>query len=183
MVSKINKVKTTCGDTMWKSLNWAVISSDKNWRFTINTYSVVPPVLFRTNYYSIEILHGVTAIILTNTYTLTQFSAQAGFTLKYIFQFWILVRSLRLSSIFKECCNIVITQSDFFGSKLKGNIIVNYFRSPFSVAVSLHWHNYAHNPARCSAPQIRNRISSPKNQKQVLPWNSWWSPPPLTTVS
>ena len=26
---------------------------------------VVPPVLFRTNYYSIEILHGVTAIILT----------------------------------------------------------------------------------------------------------------------
>ena len=25
----------------------------------------VPPVLFRTNYYSIEILHGVTAIILT----------------------------------------------------------------------------------------------------------------------
>ena len=27
---------------------------------------VVPPVLFRTNYYSIEILHGVTAIILTD---------------------------------------------------------------------------------------------------------------------
>ena len=29
---------------------------------------VVPPVLFRTNYYSIEILHGVTAIILTYHY-------------------------------------------------------------------------------------------------------------------
>ena len=28
-------------------------------------HQVVPPVLFRTNYYSIEILHGVTAIILT----------------------------------------------------------------------------------------------------------------------
>ena len=29
MVRKISKVKTPCGDTMWKSLNWVVISSEK----------------------------------------------------------------------------------------------------------------------------------------------------------
>ena len=34
------------------------------------TYQYVPPVLFRTNYYSIEIPHGVTAIILTYQYVL-----------------------------------------------------------------------------------------------------------------
>ena len=51
------------------------MSSSHNWTDmrtimrTIRAYwskrRVVPPVLFRTNYYSIEILHGVTAIILT----------------------------------------------------------------------------------------------------------------------
>ena len=35
---------------------------------------VVPPVLFRTNYYSIEILHGVTAIILTYSNNVKIFS-------------------------------------------------------------------------------------------------------------
>ena len=28
--------KTTCGDTMWKSLNWVVISSEKNWRLQLD---------------------------------------------------------------------------------------------------------------------------------------------------
>ena len=32
----LSKVKTTCGDTMWKSLNWVVISSEKNWRLQLN---------------------------------------------------------------------------------------------------------------------------------------------------
>ena len=45
--------KTYCGDTMW-NLNWVVISSKKNWGYNSGT-----------NYYSIEILHGVTAISLT----------------------------------------------------------------------------------------------------------------------
>ena len=36
MVRKITKVKTTCGDTMWKSLNWVVISSEKNWRLQLD---------------------------------------------------------------------------------------------------------------------------------------------------
>ena len=36
MVRKISKVKTTCGDTMWKSLNWVVISSEKNWRLQLD---------------------------------------------------------------------------------------------------------------------------------------------------
>ena len=31
MVRKINKVRITCGDTMWNVLNWVVISSEKNW--------------------------------------------------------------------------------------------------------------------------------------------------------
>ena len=36
MVRKISKVKTTCSDTMWKSLNWVVISSEKNWRLQLD---------------------------------------------------------------------------------------------------------------------------------------------------
>ena len=46
--------KTNCGDTVW-NLNWVVISSKKNWGTTGG----------RTNYYSIEIPHGITAISLT----------------------------------------------------------------------------------------------------------------------
>ena len=36
MVRKISTVKTTCGDTAWKSLNWVVISSEKNWRLQLD---------------------------------------------------------------------------------------------------------------------------------------------------
>ena len=52
-------------------LKWRLIQSGvlQQISWTIRAYwskrRVVPPVLFRTNYYSIEILHGVTAIILT----------------------------------------------------------------------------------------------------------------------
>ena len=43
--------------------HWVVISSKKNWRLQLP--QLYPPVLFRINYYSIEIPHGVTAISLT----------------------------------------------------------------------------------------------------------------------
>ena len=32
LMTIFSKVKTTCGDTIWKSLNWVVNSSEKNWR-------------------------------------------------------------------------------------------------------------------------------------------------------
>ena len=36
MVRKLSKVKATYSDTMWKSLNWVVISSEKNWRLQLD---------------------------------------------------------------------------------------------------------------------------------------------------
>ena len=45
-----------CSDVLW-SIFVRLVS----WK-NINKHRVVPPVLFITNYYSIEILHGVTAI-------------------------------------------------------------------------------------------------------------------------
>ena len=36
MYSVLSTAKTTCGDTMWKSLNWVVISSEKNWKLQLH---------------------------------------------------------------------------------------------------------------------------------------------------
>ena len=48
---------------MWKSLNWVVISSEKNWRLQLDvSISMLwskPPVLFRMNYYSMRDFHMV----------------------------------------------------------------------------------------------------------------------------
>ena len=38
MVRKISKEKTTCGDTMWKSFNWVVISSEKELEVTTRRF-------------------------------------------------------------------------------------------------------------------------------------------------
>ena len=48
-----------------KKLQINCVVEDDKVKIPFIIYGVLPPVLFRTNYYSIEILHGVTAIILT----------------------------------------------------------------------------------------------------------------------
>ena len=38
-MKNISKVKTTCGDTIWNSLNWVVISSEKELEVTALVFS------------------------------------------------------------------------------------------------------------------------------------------------
>ena len=38
MVREISELKTTCGDTMWNSLNWVVISFEKELEVTTSRF-------------------------------------------------------------------------------------------------------------------------------------------------
>ena len=46
----LSKMKTTCGDTMWKSLNWVVpvSSSEKNWRLQTRRFDQYALIVLRT---------------------------------------------------------------------------------------------------------------------------------------
>ena len=46
---RISKVKTTCGDTMWKSLSWVVISSEKELEVTTRHFDQYALIVIRMN--------------------------------------------------------------------------------------------------------------------------------------
>ena len=85
MVRKISTEKTTCGNTMWKSLNWVVISSENNWRLQLDVSISMPWSS------SGEIIQFFSELITTQIHNweiFTVVSPQVVFTLLMPFLYW-----------------------------------------------------------------------------------------------